>query len=274
MSVSDSIVPRELPTHRDTSQWPTFLRKWHIPQLKASIIIDSSLLYCVLFDSEVAIADFESRFTYLLAKTKAELVQLRKPVDKVYMLLKTLSEKDFHKYVTALRHRPPNNFDELFDDLNSYRWNCFEYELLEAVIKRNNCSTALRKEIEDYAEDIKKFKRYTSLSKVCKLRRGFLKRKSPLKGYKKLTTKVNADPHNCTLIALNPLSENVQSELKVPLHLYSMEIGSIVVEWRFNEEHEYILIVYLCSEYGRDLLEQCEISEILIDDIPLDHSVC
>ena len=222
----------------------------------------------------MVIADFESRFIYLLTKTKAELVQLRKLVDKVYTLLKTLSGKDFHKYVFALRHRPPNKFDELFDDLNSYRWNCFEYELLEAIIKRNNLSTALRKEIEQYAEDVKTFKCHTPVSKACKLRRGFLKRKSPLKGYKKLTTKVNADPHNSMLTALDPLSERVRSELKIPLHLYNMEIGSIVVEWRFYEEHEYVLIGFLCSEQGRDLLEQCEISEILIDDIPLDHSVC
>ena len=220
------------------------------------------------------IGDFERRFTELLVKTKAELLQLKKPIDKVYLLLKTLSWKDFHQYILDLRGRQPSNFDELFDDLNSYRWNCFEYKLLEAVIKRNNCSSTLRREMDQYSEDVRKFKRYTPISKVCKLRHGFLKRKSPLKGYKKLTTKFNVDPHKTMLTALDPLPEKVHDDLKFSLHLYNMEIGSIVVEWRFYEEHEYTLMTFLCSENGRDLLEQCEISDILIDDIPVDHSVC
>lgn len=195
-------------------------------------------------------------------------------MDKVYLLLKTLSGKDFHRYVIDIRGRQPNNFDELFDDLNSYRWNCFEYELLEAVIKRNNCSPALRREMEQYAGDVRKFKRHTPIVKVCNRRHGFLKRKSPLKVYKKLTTKFNADPHSSMLTALDPLPEKVHSDLKFHLHLYNMEIGSITVDWRFHEDHEYTLMVYLCSEDGRGLLEQCEITEILIDDILVDHSVC
>lgn len=220
------------------------------------------------------IRDFERRFTELLTRTKAELVQLKKPVDKVYLLLKTLSGKDFHRYVLSLRGRQPSNFDELFDDLNSYRWNCFEYRLLEAVIKRNNCSTALRREMEQYAEDVNGFQRHTPIVKVCKVSCGFLKRKSPLKGYKKLTTKFNTDPDRGSMLTtLDPFPEKVHADLKVPLHLYSMEIGSVVVEWRFHEDHEYTLMVYLCSEDGRSLLEQCEVTEILVDDIPLDHSV-
>ena len=206
-----------------------------------------------------------------MAKAKTELIQLKKSVDTVYMLLKTLSARDFHKYVHDLCGRPPSNFDELFDDLDSYRWNCYEYELLEAIIKRNNCSTALRKDMERYAHDVREFKRHTAVSKLSKFRRGYLKRKSPLKGYKKLTTKFNVDPDRCTLATFDHFREKVS---KFPLHLYNMEIGSVIVEWRFFEEHEYTLMVFLCSEEGKDLLEQCEISEVLIDDIPVDHSVC
>jgi hypothetical protein len=207
-------------------------------------------------------------------RTKEELSRLQKSVDTVYILLKTVTRRDFHKFVLKLRGRPPESFDELFNDLNYYRWNFFEYDLLETIIKRNNCSPALRRDMEQYAEDVSRFKRHTPTSKMCKLRRGFLKRKSPLKGYKKLTTKFNIDPDRSMLTALDFLPEKVHGDLNFSLHLYGMEIGSIVVEWRFHEEHEYTLMAYLCSEDGRGLLKQCEITEVQIDDIPVDHSVC
>ena len=226
-----------------------------------------------LGDAESLILEFDRRLTELMIKTKEELCHLQKSVDTVYILLKTISKRDFHKFVLNLRGRPPENFDELFDDLNSYRWNIFEYDLLETVIKRNNCSPALRRNMEQYAEDVKRL-RHTPISKICKRRFGFLKRKSRLKGYKKLTTKFNTDPDRSMLTTLDPLQEKIQSDLNFPLHFYGMEIGSIIVEWRFHEEHEYSLMAYLCSEDGRGLLEHYEITDVLIDDIPVDHSVC
>ena len=212
------------------------------------------------------IGDFERRFSELSARAKAELLQLRKSVDTVCILLKTLSAKDFHEYVHALRGRPPSNFDELFDDLKSYRWNCFEYELLEAVIRRNNCSTALRRDMERYAHDVREFQQHTTVSKSLRFLHGVLKRKSRLKGYKRLTTRFNVNPDKCMLETINRFGEKVQSDSKFPLHLYDVKIGSVIVQWSFFEEHEYTLIVYLCSEGGKDLLKDCEISEVLIDD--------
>lgn len=190
------------------------------------------------------------------------------------MLLKTLSGKDFQRYIRDLRHTTPMNFDDLFDHLNSYRWNCFEYQLLEAIIKRNKCSPALQKEMGQHAQEVQKFKRHIPISKVYRHRYSIFKRKSRLKGYKKLITKFTTDPNNSMLETLDPFPEKVQSDLKFPLHFNYMEIGSILVEWSFHEEHEYTLMTYLCSEEGGDLLEQYEISEVLIDDIPLDQSVC
>jgi hypothetical protein len=241
-----------------------------------NIIIDNSGTFILsrLGNVESLILEFDRRLTELTMRTKEELSRLQKSVDTVYILLKTVTRRDFHNFVLKLRGRPPESFDELFNDLNSYRWNIFEYDLLETIIKRNNCSPALRRDMEQYAENVNRFRRYTPTSNMCKLRRGFLKRKSPLKGYKKLTTKFNIDPHKSMLTALDPLPEKVHGDLNFSLHLtYGMKIGSIVVEWRFYEEHEYNLMTYLCSEDGRGFLEHCEITEVLIDDIPVDHSV-
>jgi hypothetical protein len=229
--------------------------------------------YFIITDIELAIADFEGHFSDLLIKCKTELLQSKKQPDKVYMLLKTLSGKDFQRYIRDLRRTTPTNFDDLFDHLNSYRWNCFEYELLEAIIKRYKCSPALQGEMERHTQEVQKFKRHTRISTVYKHKHTIFKRKSRLKGYRKLTTRFNIDPHNSMLATLDPFPEKVQSDLKFPLHVENMEIGSVQVEWSFHEEHEYTLMAYLCSEEGKDLLEQCEISEVLIDDVPADQSV-
>lgn len=270
ISVSDSIVPQRLSSLG-------IPRYQYSSGRTCSCSIYCSLTITTVFvtDVELVIGDFERHFSDLLVKTKTELLQSKKSVDKVYLLLKNLSGKDFQRYIRDLGHTTPINFDELFDHLDSYRWNCLEYELLEAIIRRNNCSPALQGVMEQHSHEIRKFKRHTPISKVYKHRHAIFKRKSQPKHYSKLTTKLlNADPDSYKLVTLDPFSEKVRSDLEFPLHLNNMEIGSIVVEWRFHKEHEYTLMLYLCGEEGRDLLEQCDISEILIDDIPMNQSVC
>ena len=218
--------------------------------------------------------DLERCFANLLSRAKEELLHSKKSVDKVYILLKTLSGRDFDKYVLSLRGRPPKTFDELFNDLNSYRWNYFEYGLLEAIIMRNNCSTALRRDMERYVYDVQKFKRHTTVSKLIKHRHSILKRKSQLKGYKKLKTRHNIEPAECTISAvIDCFQQEVQTKSKCPLHFYTAEFGSVAVEWRFHEEHEHTLILFFCDDVGRTLLEKHHITNVFIDDVQIDHSV-
>ena len=218
---------------------------------------------------------FERQFIELLTKTKAEL-QMKRTVDKVYatLLLKTLPGRDFHKYVLKLRGSPPSNFDELFDDLNSYCGNCFEYGVLEALITGNksHCSTALWKDMEQYAHTVQKFKQNTAVSKLINKR--FQKRRSPLKGHKNLRTRHNIDPEQYMVsTVIDPVQQEVWSKSGCWLRYITAELGSVEIEWEFHEEHEHTLIRFFCDEDGRTLLEQHRISDVYINDIHVDHSV-
>lgn len=217
--------------------------------------------------------NLEARFLQLLAKTKAELLCLNKPVDNVYRLLRTLSGKGFDRYVQKLRGRSSANLDELFDDLTAYCSNSLEYELLEAIIKRNNCSPSLRKKMEQYIYDVRNFKRTVSLSKFTIHKHHFLKRRSPLKCHKTLRTRHDINPDNHTLVYVDRLGQELKTYSKCYLQLYNVEIGSVILEWSVLKEQEYMLITFIVSGDISDMLKRYQIVDISIDDVHIDHSV-
>ena len=192
----------------------------------------------------------------------------------VYRLLRMLSGKGFHRYVLDIRGSPPTNFDELMDDLNTYRSSGFEYELLEAVIKRNGCSTSLRKDMDRYAQDIQEFKRHTTISNAITHVLKKRKKRSRLKGHKKLATAHTFDPNKYTLETIDDFGRKVRTNSKCHLNLYHMEVGSVVVEWRALEEEEYALLVFFCGEVGKALQEEYMVSDISLDGVRINHSVC
>ena len=223
-------------------------------------------------DVESTMIEFDRSFFELSTKAKEELCQ--KSVNMVYTLLKTLSKRDFHNYIFKTRGRPPESFDELFNDLNTFRWSCFEYELLEAVIVRNNCSPALRTDMEQHAHNVQRFKSNTTISKLIKHRQYFCSRKFPSKGCKRLRTRHSINPKKSTIsTAIDRFQREVYTKSRCPLHFCVVEVGSVEVEWRFFEEHEHTLIRFFCDEDGRILLEQHRISGVYINDILVDHSV-
>ena len=153
----------------------------------------------------------------------------------VYTLMKTISKRDFHSYVLRMRGRPSENFDGLFNDFNTSRWNCFEYKLLEAIIIRNNCSIALQREMEQHAHNVWEFKQHTAILKLIKHRQFFRNRKFSSKG--------------C-------FQQEVNTKARCPLHFCTIEAGSVEVEWRFLEEHEHTIVQFFCGSDDRMLLEQ------------------
>ena len=158
------------------------------------IVIRNIIILLLLENIEPTMVEFDRRFIELSSKTKDELRQKSVESNLVYTLMKTISKRDFHSYVLKMRGRPSENFDELFNDLNTFRWNCFEYELLEAIIVRNNCSIALRREMEQHAHNVQEFKRHTVISKLIKHKQYFRNRKFPSKGCKRLRTRHHINP--------------------------------------------------------------------------------
>lgn len=218
--------------------------------------------------------EFDRCFIELSTKTKEELRQKNVESNMVYTLLKTVTKRDFHNYVLKMRDRPSENFDELFNDLITFRWNCFEYELLEAVIVRNNCSIALRREMEQHARSVREFKWHTAISKLIKHRQCFRNRKFPSKGCKRLKTRHNINPKKSKIsTVIDHFQHEVYTKARCPLHFCIIEVGSVEVEWRFLEEHEHTFVQFFCGSDGRTLLEQHYVSSVYINDVQVDHSV-
>ena len=238
-------------------------------------------------ESEVKsqIRNFEIAFCNLQADTQEELISRNKTVESISARLRGLPPRiyrDYYKYLNKLRcsSKPkPRTLQELFEDLNRYCWNCFHYELLEFVIKANNCSKSLENRIDDYVREVKMFKRRSTISMFMKYSRDFFIGKSTPQGYNesKLRTKHNINPDEETIASLDRLPEDIwRSDAKLSecvMQLCNIAKGCIEIEWIVPEEFDYDLMTFICSEVGRDLLEVHEITKIFINDQLIDYSV-
>ena len=234
-----------------------------------------------LTDTESQIRMFKAVFDELQAKTKCELMSKNRSVKTINAkLLKALPsrlEKDYHKFVHAKRGRLQNNLEELFDDLNAYCWNCFEYELLEFIIISNSCHPSLQTAMQQYSDDIRRFKQSTAMSRLIGHGQPFLRRKSLPKRYKKLTTNHDIDPKKHMLVELDNFQEDMRRDPQLSectIQVCGITEGSVQVQWAVSEECGYALITFFCDETGKELLQQYQIKEIFIDDVPINQSVC
>ena len=237
-------------------------------------------LYIVTNDNILNLTDPESftdhlnkRFTELMVKTKRELLRLDKSVDTIYRLLRIQTGNGIHEHVLSLRGTSPKNFDELFDDLNSYRSSSLEYELLEAIVKRNIRSQSLRKDMERYADHVKEFKQCTTVAKLVSHTYCLFRRKSKLKGHKNLRIIYELDPDKYTLETFDEFQRKVRTNSKCQFQLCHIEIGSVMVEWRILEHQEYTLLLFFCGDVGKDLLMHYHASDVSIDGYRVDESV-
>lgn len=231
-------------------------------------------------DVELQIRNFEMRFCNLQVDTEKELKKRNKTVETISAKLRALPprlNKDYHKYTRKLS-RKPNTIEDLFGDLSVYCWNCFEYELLEFVIRINNCSKMLENRMKDYASDLKKFKDSTTLSEFIKYGQQFFLDKEPPQKYSKLVTKNSVNPNEITLTSLDHIRERIwKSNSKLSecvMLIHTVMEGCVEIEWLVSEEYDYEFMTFFCSEAGKELLEEYEITKISINNIPICHSVC
>ena len=247
------------------------------------MFVSSPHLYVFLLftDTELQIRTFKAHFDELQAKTKRELKSQNRSVKTINVkLLKALPprlEKDYHKFVHAKRGRLQNNLEELFDDLNAYCWNCFEYELLEFIIVSNGCHSSLQTAMKQYSNDIRRFKQSTAMSRLIGHGQLFLRRKSLPKIYKKLTTNHDIDPKKHMLVELDNFQEDMRRDPQLSectIQVCGITEGSVQVQWAVSEECGYALITFFCDEIGKELLQRYQIKEIFIDDVPINQSVC
>ena len=86
-----------------------------------------------------------------------------------------MSEEYCYKYMVDQCGRtwPPTRFEDICSDVNDFCQSCFDYKLLEFVIDKCSCSTALKNDIQEYSKEIGEFKcrvtvsKYYSNSELC-----------------------------------------------------------------------------------------------------------
>ena len=232
-------------------------------------------------DTEIQITAFKTRFTELQARTKEELVSLKKSVKvvnaKLLARLPSRIEKDYQRYVHVKRRRAQHTLEELFEDLSEYCQNFFEYELLQYIISSTNCRASLKNAMEQYSKDVQHFREYTTASNFIQFGQQVLKKSIP-KGYRKLTTKHIVNPAEYTMAKIDSFKEDVwrhpNSKLsECAFHMCSIRESSVQVEWAFPEEFGYSLIAFFCSEDGKELLQEHQVNVTFIDDTLINQSV-
>lgn len=237
-------------------------------------------------DIESQISDFEIRFSELQADTEAELTKRNKTVQSVSARLRALpprlskdSNMEYIKKLSSSNQEKPKTLEELFCQLNPCCWNCFEYELLEFVIKSNRCSKPLENRMNKYAEDMKRFKDTTTISTFIKHGKQFYKLKKVPQDHKVVRTKQHINPEENTLSYFDRIREDIWSAMKLSeciahFHEGRLQMGCVEMEWLIPEEFDYDLISVFCAEAGRKLMEQHHIEKIYINDVLIDNSVC
>ena len=236
-------------------------------------------------DIESQIKKFEICFSELQADTEEELKKQQKTVDKVSARLRglppRLSKDSDMEYVKKLSYNEekPRNLEELFVQLKTCCWNCFEYELLEFIIKSNGCSKTLENRMDKYARDMKIFKDTTTISMFLKHGKQFFKGKKPPEDHKVVKTKQRINPEETTLSHLDHIREDIWTTLKLSeciphLHKWSLGTGCVETEWTIPEEYDYDLISCFCAEAGKKLMEHHQIESIYINAVLINNSVC
>ena len=186
--------------------------------------------------------------------------------------------QDHEKFVKKLSRKKgqPSSLQELFNDLNKYCWNCFEYELLEFVIRVNRCGKPLENRMDVYTRDVKTFKENTTISLFIQYGKQFFKKKSSPKHYNKSTLRTiqDIDPDKEKLSYLDRFREDVCMKLSDCLmQIDSINDGSVETEWIVPEEFDHDLISFFCSEEGKELLKRHQVNAIYLNDMPIDDSV-
>ena len=245
-------------------------------------------MWVAITDIEAQIDDFEIRFSILQAETEEELINRNKTVETISARLRAIPPRllskdtnmEYIKKLSSESHNAekPKSLKELFLQLNECCWNYFEYELLQFVIESNECRMALVNRMDEYAEDMTRFKASTTIAKFAEHGRRFYKVKEIPAHHKVVKTKQHIDPAETTLSYLDHIREDVWSNMKlsecIRCQTWDVRTGCVEIEWIVPEEYDYDLISIFCAEAGKELMERHHIEKIYINDVLINNSVC
>ena len=148
------------------------------------------------------ISEFENRFEGLTYDAQVEIREKHTPVRKVQhtvMLLPLSIRADHYRFLkeNLLNIEKAESIDEIFMYLNLY-WTFIDYQLLEHIIRKHG-SDYLKAKMEEYVQDLDKFKSTTTIRQICGLARKWCSRLDLPQHFALLSTKFRKDPAAYTL---------------------------------------------------------------------------
>lgn len=232
--------------------------------------------------SNVQIREFEVRFGKLQADTEKDLINRNKTVATISATLRTLPPRlydNYSKFVKqlSLQVQNPISVEILFAELNGCCWNWLEYELLEYLIKVNDCcSNALPERMTTYSHDIEDFKGKTTISSFLRSGKHF-KNRNRRRNKSRLTMKQQINQDEQTLSSLGAIQDDIwRSNARLSeciMQLGNIKGGCVEIEWLTSKDFDYDFIKFFCGDVGKDLLERHQIEKIFINDRLINNTV-
>ena len=147
------------------------------------------------------IEEFENRFEGLTYDAQVEIREKRTPVRKfqhTVVLLPLSIRADHHQFLekNLLNIERAESIDEIFMYLNLY-WTFIDYQLLEHIIRKHGSDYSKAK-MEEYVQDLDKFKSTTTIRQICGLARKLCSRPDLPQHFALLSTKFEKDPSEYT----------------------------------------------------------------------------
>ena len=188
----------------------------------------------VVRDVSAQIQEFMKKFEALVLSCLCELEETRLGLRKFRTSLMLLPATIKHEHTAFLKENLPTflkaeNLEEIFMHLNLY-WNFIDYSLLAYIINRF-CSPDLKRDMQEYEEELGRFRHVTTISQVIGSWPG---RVEPPPSFTEFTSTLDRDASTFTLEELEELRVKICDEFSLSnfiLMFRGVVEGSLVVTW-------------------------------------------
>ena len=225
------------------------------------------------------IEEFENRFQGLTYDAQVEITEKYTPIRKfrhTIVLLPLSIRADHHQFLEKnLRNiEKAESIDEIFMYLNLY-WTFIDYHLLEHIIRKHG-SDCLKANMEEYVQDLARFKSTTTIRQIRGHARGWCSRPDLPQHFALLSTKFNKDPSEYTLEELEHFRVSFCREFSLSestAMFAGAKEGSLVILWHMPSSLVPDLTAAILSHLqSNSFFEQQSLLLLEIDGKCLYHS--
>lgn len=218
------------------------------------------------------IDEFEGRFKSLKEAALTEMTNAKVGVKELVMTVTSLPATVMDEHRVFLRENvrelcSANDITTVFVWLNTY-WDYLNYTLLQYIVNQYG-DPKTQQRMKVYVDDLKQFRRNTSLHLFCKAQPRRHREVPP--GFRELVTKHEKSWFDCTLEDVEQFRQDFAWEYdlrQVALMLREMELGSIVITWWIPDSAVSHLRERIQSSSGSEFLTEQGIEEVFIKESP------